>query len=1275
MPSPARDRVFISYSHRDAEWMDKVLIFLKPFLRAGTLSIWNDRYIEVGGLWRREIDDGLQRAAVGLLLVSPYFLDSDFIMDEELPALVAAAEQGLLKLVWMPIGACHWKHSPLRDYQAAWDPGQPLDSLAEDRRNAALVQITEGVADAAKMSAGIIHYAGHAMFDDTAGPKVPRRQEATVPTINLPRETLAPGDLHNVPDPPPHYVPRAGDLDRLRGSLLKHDSAAVGITGEPYRVGLHGQGGIGKSVLAAALARAEQVRLAFPDGVFWVTVGQAPDVPRLQAALLAEAGADSAAVTDEPKGRALLQERFAGRAVLLVLDDLWDHRHARAFDVLDPASRLLVTTRDGAVLTAVGAQPETVQRLPEAAALALLSSWAGHDGGALPEVAREVARECGHLPLALSLAGARVQDGTTWELLLTALKQGRLEFLDHPYGSVFGSMRLSVDALPTRDRERYLELAVFPEDEWVPVPVVLTLWKQTAALDELAGEALLSRLRSKALLEMLDTDGRREVALHDLQHDFLRLSVRDLPSLHERLLVGLAAELPAADGIVPWWLLPTDAPYAWIHLAWHLVAAGRGEELRDLLFDCRWLEAKLRAAGLPALLADFAALPPDEELSLITGALRLSGHVIGRDPSQLRSQLTGRLLEMDWPRIAGMLRGAVMTLDRPWLRPTVPSLTPPIGPLLRTLAHADWVETVAVTADGQRAVSGSRDGTVKVWDLETGAEERTLVGHTGWVEAVAVRADGRSAVSGSADGTVRVWDLETGAEKHTLAGHAGGVRAVAMTANGRRAVSGADDGAVKVWDLETGTEERTLAGHAGWILAVALTADGRRALSGSSDRAVKVWDLEKGANEQTLVGHAASVTAVAVTADGQRAISGSADGTMKVWNLETGAEKRVLAGHAVGVTGVTMTEDGRRAVSASNDGIVKAWHLETGAEERMLGRQTHPVTAVAVTADGLRALTASRDRTVKVWDLERDTEERPLEGYVSWVSCVVMTPDGRRAVSGYNDGTVTLWNLETGAEERRLGHHTSAVTATAMTADGWYAVTGCGNGILKIWDLETGEKKRTLAGHAGGVAAIAVTADGRRAVSGSYKGTVKLWNLETGAEERTLAGHVGPVRAVAVTADGQRVVSGSDDQTVKVWNLETGEEESTLAGHTGLVRAVAVEAGGRHAVSGSDDRTVKVWDLETGAVERTLTGHVGDIMAVAVTPDGRSVVSGSRDGEVKAWDLASGGAIATFTTDTPVGYCAVAADGMRLIAGDGFVRVHFLSLELPTPANEHRDSK
>jgi WD40 repeat protein len=150
---------------------------------------------------------------------------------------------------------------------------------------------------------------------------------------------------------------------------------------------------------------------------------------------------------------------------------------------------------------------------------------------------------------------------------------------------------------------------------------------------------------------------------------------------------------------------------------------------------------------------------------------------------------------------------------------------------------------------------------------------------------------------------------------------------------------------------------------------------------------------------------------------------------------------------------------------------------------------------------------------------------------------------------------------------------------------------------------------------------------------------------------RTLAGHFGWVNAVAVTPDGKQAVSASNDQMLKVWNLRRGREVRT-----------SVTPDGKQAVSASNDQMLKVWNLKRGREVRTLVGHSGWVHAVAVTPDGKKAVSASSDRTLRVWDLASGRTAATFTTDAEVLACAVAPDGITIVAGDRSGRLHFLRL-------------
>ena len=309
--------------------------------------------------------------------------------------------------------------------------------------------------------------------------------------------------------------------------------------------------------------------------------------------------------------------------------------------------------------------------------------------------------------------------------------------------------------------------------------------------------------------------------------------------------------------------------------------------------------------------------------------MRLSAHILGQDRDQVPSQLYGRLLSSDAPGVKNLLGKLVEWEEEPWIKSLVPSLDQAGGPLIRTLVgHSLSVDAVSVTPDGKRAVSGSSDQTLKVWDLETGSEIQTLKGHSGLVLAVSVTPDGKRAVSGSSDQTLKVWDLETGEEIQTLQGHSGWVTAVTLTPDGKRAVSGSRDHTLKVWDLETGEEIQTLQGHSGSVYAVSVTPDGKRAVSGSDDKTLKVWDLETGEEIQTLQGHSNSVSAVSVTPDGKRAVSGSDDYTLKVWDLEKGEEIASFSCDG-GINACALSErSGLVVVAGDQRGIMHFLQLE-----------------------------------------------------------------------------------------------------------------------------------------------------------------------------------------------------------------------------------------------------------------------------------------------------------------------------------------------------------
>jgi hypothetical protein len=118
MPSGVRDKVFVSYSRDDRKWLDQLLQTLSPLARERRNTIWWDGLIKAGQVWREEIQRALDSAKVAVLLVSPGFLASEFILKEELPSILDAAKREGVAVLWSLVRNCWWERTPLYLYQA-----------------------------------------------------------------------------------------------------------------------------------------------------------------------------------------------------------------------------------------------------------------------------------------------------------------------------------------------------------------------------------------------------------------------------------------------------------------------------------------------------------------------------------------------------------------------------------------------------------------------------------------------------------------------------------------------------------------------------------------------------------------------------------------------------------------------------------------------------------------------------------------------------------------------------------------------------------------------------------------------------------------------------------------------------------------------------------------------------------------------------------------------------------------------------------------------------
>lgn len=246
------------------------------------------------------------------------------------------------------------------------------------------------------------------------------------------------------------------------------------------------------------------------------------------------------------------------------------------------------------------------------------------------------------------------------------------------------------------------------------------------------------------------------------------------------------------------------------------------------------------------------------------------------------------------------------------------------------IGHAREILALALTPCGRIAVSASgndlssnrfpvvgRD--ICVWDVPSCKCIRVLTGQTKSILDIALTPDGEMAVSASSDRTLLVWDIGRGRLLRALMGHTDVVFAVAVTPDGATAISASGDETLRVWNVSTGECLRVLKGPASSVTKVSLTPDGRTAVSFSLDETIRVWDLVAGELVPTFDVNSNGIQSIRTSLDGTVTISASKDGTIGVWDSLEGHCLRILSGHTCGVRSLALTSDGRIAISACGD--------------------------------------------------------------------------------------------------------------------------------------------------------------------------------------------------------------------------------------------------------------------------------------------------------------------------------------------------------------------
>lgn len=540
-------------------------------------------------------------------------------------------------------------------------------------------------------------------------------------------------------------------------------------------------------------------------------------------------------------------------------------------------------------------------------------------------------------------------------------------------------------------------------------------------------------------------------------------------------------------------------------------------------------------------------------------------------------------------------------------------------------------DVAALSPDGKLlATSGVMNdrSAILVRELSSGVLTASLTGHSGAVTSLCFAADNRRLLSGSADGTVRLWDLADTKLPEVIAygGHEGAITGVAFNSDGSQAASSAADQSVHLWNTATAEQLASFEGHSAAVVDVAITPDNKQVVSASADKTVRIWTAADGKAARTITA-ATAITQAALSRDGKMLAVAAADNSVSLYNPADGALLHTLAGHAAALESVSFAPDGSRLVTA-DAGQAIVWDTASGRLLEVLPIDQQISTAVYGPTAG-EVILGYGDQTIALHTLRF----RISLGDMAQPITRLRYHTDNSLYAACQDGTLRRFTPANGSQVF-AANHGAAVHDFSLSANGALLASAGEDGTVKLWTASNGaaQPNPVLTGFTGPVHQVAFSADSTRLIaSGAVPGEVHVFDVASRTLEQKFRGHADSPTAVACAgSDLPLAFSVSAAGGVWQWPLL---HRRRIAGHSQPLTSIAALPGDSpQAITGSLDGTIRHWNLRTGQAIRTMN-HGAPVTDVAVRPDGERFASSSSNNTARLWNPANGASLAEMNGD------------------------------------------
>lgn len=603
------------------------------------------------------------------------------------------------------------------------------------------------------------------------------------------------------------------------------------------------------------------------------------------------------------------------------------------------------------------------------------------------------------------------------------------------------------------------------------------------------------------------------------------------------------------------------------------------------------------------------------------------------------------------------------------------------------VTHAGAVESLAAAGEsGREFITSSADKTIRSFALTF---ERPIPGHGGPVTAVAViPPQGGRILSGSDDGTVRIWELSNGSQVAALA-QGGPVTSIAVSPDGQRFASVGANNIARLWNAANNQQIVEMKGElranrlvanlsaddaeakAAVTLAMNAVPAAEKTLAERTEAQKKATEA-KAAAEKTAAEMAEKVKVAQAAYDAAKKAAddkkddanlqkAAADAQKALTDAQAAAKKadddKAVATKALEQADKAVVEGTAAVAKAKADheaSINKQKAVETtlNTAKMQAAEKEKPFRSIRFARDGKTLAAAGDLPTIEIFDGTTGVALSVLDGHGGAVSSLAYAGP-HSLVSASADQTAKVWDLnppwtlaailgpkKEAPQDLNDSVFASRVLCLAFNRDGTILASGGGDpsrsGELMLWDVANRALLRSLeSAHSDTVFGVEFSHDGQFLLTGAADKFVKIHEVATGKLAKSFEGHTNHVLDVTWRHGDKQIASAGADNAVKIWSFETGEQQRTIGGYNKQVTALQFMGRGPNLVSCAGDKTVRFHQADNGNNFRNFAGATDFMFAAAGSEDEKIVISGGQDGVLRIWNGTNGQVIKVFEPPKP----------------------------------------